>query len=280
MNSNLSSFRPGDVVIGKAIALEPEGALIDIGAPTAIFLPIREMSINEIDSPEEVLQLNETREFLIVNQYDEVGNLILGLSIRQLEKKLAWERVRQMQAENVTVYAKVYNTCGAAGLLVKIEGLRSFIPNNLLGTCKPLKELFGEELPLKIVEVDEDCFRLFLSHRLALYPDGIKHLEVGQVVVGRLLALKPYGAFVNIGVINALLHIREISHAHFDTLESIFKVNDEIKAMIIWMDVEKNRVSLSTKALEPEPGDLLKNPQKVYEKAEEMAANYRNQMQK
>lgn len=261
------------------MALEPGGALINIGAPTAIFLPIWEMSINEIDSPEEVLQLNETREFAIVSKYDEAGNLILGLSIRQLEKKLAWERVRQMQAENVTVYAKVYNT-NRAGVIVRIEGLRGFIPGSYLDRHKPLEELVGEELPLKFVEVDEDRARLFLSHRLALYPDGIKHLEVGQVVVGRVLALKPYGAFINIAVINALLHISEISHADFDKPESIFKVDDEIKAMIISMDVEKVRVSLSTKALEPEPGDMLKNPQKVYEKAEEMAAKYRNQMQK
>jgi small subunit ribosomal protein S1 len=136
----------------------------------------------------------------------------------------------------------------------------------------------GEEIPVKLVEVDEDCDRLFVSHRLALYPDGIKHLEVGQVVTGRVLALKPYGAFINIAVINALLYISEISHADFDKPESIFKVNDEIKAMIISMDVEKVRVSLSTKALEPEPGDMLKNPQIVYEKAEEMAAKYREQM--
>ncbi|MBD1879416.1 S1 RNA-binding domain-containing protein [Coleofasciculus sp. FACHB-T130] len=133
---------------------------------------------------------------------------------------------------------------------------------------------------MKIVEADEYRDRLFVSHRLALYPAGIKHLEVGQVVTGRVLALKPYGAFINIAVINALLHISEISHADFDKPESIFKVDDEIKAMIISMDAEKDRVSLSTKALEPELGDMLKNPQKVYEKAEEMAAKYRNQMQK
>ncbi|MBD1940854.1 S1 RNA-binding domain-containing protein [Coleofasciculus sp. FACHB-712] len=279
MNSNLSSFRPGDVVIGKASALEPEGALIDIGAPTAIFLPIREMSINEIDSPEEALQLNESREFLIVNQYDEAGNLILGLSIRQLEKKLAWERVRQMQAENITVYAIIFEA-HRFGVSVKVEGLRGCVLHSRLDTRKPKEELMGEEIPIKIVEVDEDRDRLFVSHRLALYPAGIKHLEVGQVVTGRVLALKPYGAFINIAVINALLHISEISHADFDKPESIFKVDDEIKAMIISMDAEKDRVSLSTKALEPELGDMLKNPQKVYEKAEEMAAKYRNQMQK
>lgn len=279
MNSNLFSLNPGDLVRGTVIALESGGALIDIGAPTAIFLPIWEMSINEIDSPEEVLQVNETREFLIINDYDIEGNLMLSLSLRQLEKKLAWERVRQMQAENATVYARIFET-HRVGVSVKVEGLRGCVLHSRLDTCKPKEELVGEEIPIKIVEVDEDCDRLFVSHRLALYPDGIKYLEVGQVVTGRVLALKPYGAFINIAVINALLHIAEISHADFDKPESIFKVDDEIKAMIISIDVEKVRVSLSTKALEPEPGDMLKNPQKVYEKAEEMAANYCNQMQK
>lgn len=270
-------MNPGDVVKGTVIALESGGALIDIGAPTAIFLPIWEMSINEIDSPEEVLQLNETREFAIASKYDDAGVLILGLSIRQLEKKLAWERVRQMQAENVTVYAIIFES-HRVGVSVKVEGLRGCVLHSRLDTRKPKEELMGEEIPIKIVEVDEDRDLLFVSHRLALYPDGIKHLEVGQVVTGKVLALKPYGAFINIAVINALLHIAEISHADFDKPESIFKVDDEIKAMIISMDVEKDRVSLSTKALEPEPGDMLKNPQKVYEKAEEMAAKYREQM--
>ncbi|MEW5860788.1 MAG: S1 RNA-binding domain-containing protein [Cyanobacteriota bacterium] len=277
MNSNLSSLNPGDVVNGTVVALEPGGALINIGAPTAIFLPIWEMSINEIDSPEEVLQLNETREFLIVYKYDEAGNLILGLSIRQLEKKLAWERVRQMQADNVTVYAKVFDT-SRAGVLVRLESLHGIILGSHLDRYQPIEELLGEVLPVKIVEVDEDCDRLFLSHRLALYPDGIKHLEVGQVVTGRVLALKPYGAFVNIGVTNALLRIPEISHAYFDTPHSVFKGNDEVKAMILDVDTERGLISLSTKALEPAPGDMLKNPQIVYEKAEEMAAKYREQM--
>ncbi|MBD2742767.1 S1 RNA-binding domain-containing protein [Coleofasciculus sp. FACHB-1120] len=269
MNSTLSSFCPGDVVIGKAIALEPGGALIDIGAPTAIFLPISEMSINEIDSPEEALQLNETREFLIVRKYDEAGNLMLSLSIRQREEKLAWERVRQMQAENVTLSAKVIDTY-RYGVLVGIEGLRGKILSSYLSTPKAKEELVGEELPLKILEVDEYRGHLALSHRL----------EVGQVVLGLVSAIKPYGAFIDIGVVNALLRYPEISHAHLDTPHSVFKVNDEVKAMILDVDLERGLISLSTKALEPEPGDMLKNPQKVYEKAEEMAAKYRNQMQK
>ncbi|MBD1832594.1 S1 RNA-binding domain-containing protein [Cyanobacteria bacterium FACHB-472] len=274
LNSDLSSLSPGDIVIGKVISLEPGGALIDIGAPTAIFLPIREMSINEIDSPEEVLQLNETREFLIINDYDIEGNLMLSLSLRQLEKKLAWERVRQMQAENATVYGRVIEA-QRYSILVEIEGLCGTIYNYYLCSRKLNEQLIGAELFIKILQVDEHLNRLLVSYSGGLALDEqIKHLKVGQVVVGTVAIVKPFGAWIDIGDICGLLRIPEISHAHLDTPHSVFKVNDEVKAMILDVDTERNLISLSTKALEPEPGDMLKNPQKVYEKAEEMAAKY------
>ncbi|MEP0852675.1 MULTISPECIES: S1 RNA-binding domain-containing protein [Cyanophyceae] len=176
MNSNLSSLSPGDIVIGKVVSLEPGGALIDIGAPTAIFLPIWEMSINEIDSPEEVLQLNETREFLVVvNDYDIEGNLMVSLSLRQLEKKLAWERVCQMQAENVTVYARVIEA-KRYSVLVEIEGLYGTIYNYYLCSRELNGQLIGEELFIKILKVDEHLNRLLLSYSGALALDEqIKH---------------------------------------------------------------------------------------------------------
>ena len=105
-------------------------------------------------------------------------------------------------------------------------------------------------------------------------------LQVGEVVIGAVRGLKPYGAFIDIGGVSGLLHISEISHDHIDTPHSVFNVNDEIKVMIIDLDAERGRISLSTKQLEPEPGDMVKNPQIVYEKAEEMAVKYREQMRK
>jgi small subunit ribosomal protein S1 len=97
-------------------------------------------------------------------------------------------------------------------------------------------------------------------------------------VIGTVRGIKPYGAFIDIGGVSGLLHISEISHDHIDTPHSVFNVNDEVKVMIIDLDAERGRISLSTKQLEPEPGDMVKNPQVVYEKAEEMAARYREQV--
>jgi small subunit ribosomal protein S1 len=269
-------FSPGDVVAGTVFSLEPRGALIDIGAKTAAYIPIQEMSINRIDSPEEVLQSNETREFFILADENEDGQLTL--SIRRIEYMRAWERVRQLQAEDATVRSIVFAT-NRGGALVRIEGLRGFIPGSHISTRKPKEELVSEELPLKFLEVDEERNRLVLSHRRALVERKMNRLEVGEVVIGTVRGIKPYGAFIDIGGVSGLLHISEISHDHIDTPHSVFNVNDEVKVMIIDLDAERGRISLSTKQLEPEPGDMVKNPTVVYEKAEEMAAKYREQMQ-
>ena len=268
-------FSPGDIVAGTVFSIEPRGALIDIGAKTAAYIPIQEMSINRVDAPEEVLQSNETREFFILTDENEDGQLTL--SIRRIEYMRAWERVRQLQTEDATVRSAVFAT-NRGGALVRIEGLRGFIPGSHISTRKPKEDLVGEELPLKFLEVDEDRNRLVLSHRRALVERKMNRLEVGEVVIGTVRGIKPYGAFIDIGGVSGLLHISEISHDHIDTPHSVFNVNDEVKVMIIDLDAERGRISLSTKQLEPEPGDMIKDRQLVYDKAEEMAARYREQM--
>ncbi len=268
-------FSPGDIVAGTVFSIEPRGALIDIGAKTAAYIPIQEMSINRVDAPEEVLQSNETREFFILTDENEDGQLTL--SIRRIEYMRAWERVRQLQAEDATVRSQVFAT-NRGGALVRIEGLRGFIPGSHISTRKPKEDLVGEELPLKFLEVDEDRNRLVLSHRRALVERKMNRLEVGEVVIGSVRGIKPYGAFIDIGGVSGLLHISEISHEHIDTPHSVFNVNDEIKVMIIDLDAERGRISLSTKQLEPEPGDMIRNRDRVYDMAEEMAAKYREQL--
>jgi small subunit ribosomal protein S1 len=268
-------FSPGDIVAGTVFSLEPRGALIDIGAKTAAYIPIQEMSINRVDNPEEVLQSNETREFFILTDENEDGQLTL--SIRRIEYMRAWERVRQLQAEDATVRSLVFAT-NRGGALVRIEGLRGFIPGSHISTRKPKEDLVGEELQLKFLEVDEDRNRLVLSHRRALVERKMNRLEVGEVVIGSVRGIKPYGAFIDIGGVSGLLHISEISHDHIDTPHSVFNVNDEVKVMIIDLDAERGRISLSTKQLEPEPGDMINNRDLVYDKAEEMAEKYREKM--
>ena len=131
---------------------------------------------------------------------------------------------------------------------------------------------------MKFLEVDEESNRLVLRHRRALVEKKMNRLEVGEVVVGSVKGIKPYGAFIDIGGVSGLLHISEISHEHIETPHNVLHVSDQMKVMIIDLDSERGRISLSTKALEPEPGYMLTNPQKVFNKAEEMAAKYKQML--
>ncbi len=269
------NFKPGDLVKGTVFALEPKGAMIDIGAKTAAFMPMQEVSINRVEGLSDVLQPSESREFFIMSEENEDGQL--ALSIRRIEYQRAWERVRQLQKEDATIYSEVFAT-NRGGALVRVEGLRGFIPGSHISARKIKEDLEGEFLPLKFLEVDEERNRLVLSHRRALVEKKMNRLEVGEVVVGNVKGIKPYGAFIDIGGVSGLLHISEISHEHIETPHNVLNVNDQMKVMIIDLDSERGRISLSTKALEPEPGDMLTDPQKVFNKAEEMAAKYKQML--
>ncbi|MBJ7364210.1 MAG: 30S ribosomal protein S1 [Synechococcus sp. SupBloom_Metag_053] len=268
-------FKPGDVVNGTVFNLEPKGALIDIGAKTAAFMPLQEVSINRVETLEEVLEPGEVREFFILTDENEDGQL--SLSIRRIEYQRAWERVGQLQKEDATIYSEVFAT-NRGGALVRVEGLRGFIPGSHISTRKPKEDLVADFLPLKFLEVDEERNRLVLSHRRALVERKMNRLEVGEVVIGTVRGIKPYGAFIDIGGVSGLLHISEISHEHIETPHTVLNVNDQMKVMIIDLDAERGRISLSTKALEPEPGDMLTDPQKVFDNAEEMAARYKQML--
>ena len=269
------NFKPGDLVKGTVFALEPKGAMIDIGAKTAAFMPMQEVSINRVEGLSDVLQPSESREFFIMSEENEDGQL--ALSIRRIEYQRAWERVRQLQKEDATIYSEVFAT-NRGGALVRVEGLRGFIPGSHISARKIKEDLEGEYLPLKFLEVDEERNRLVLSHRRALVEKKMNRLEVGEVVIGSVKGIKPYGAFIDIGGVSGLLHISEISHEHIETPHNVLNVNDQMKVMIIDLDAERGRISLSTKALEPEPGDMLTDPQKVFNKAEEMAAKYKQML--
>ena len=145
------NFKPGDVVNGTVFALESKGAMIDIGAKTAAFMPLQEVSINRVEHLSDVLEPGEVREFFILSEENEDGQLTL--SVRRIEYQRAWERVRQLQKEDATIYSEVFAT-NRGGALVRVEGLRGFIPGSHISTRKAKEELVADFLPLKFLEVD------------------------------------------------------------------------------------------------------------------------------
>lgn len=265
----------GTKVNGTVVMTEANGAYVNITAKAMAFLPIYEASIYRVRHVCEagiVPGLQE--EFVVVGKDPSAGNLIL--SLKSLQFDLAWERCRQLQAENAAVTGKVTGG-NKGGVVALVEGLRGFVPFSQISTKLTAEEVIDKELPLKFVEVDEEQSRLVLSNRKAM-ADSQAQLGIGSVVTGTVQSLKPYGAFIDIGGMNGLLHVSQISHDRVSDIETVLQPGDALKVMILSHDRERGRVSLSTKKLEPTPGDMIRNPKLVFEKADEMAQAFRQRI--
>mmetsp|Transcript_32165 Transcript_32165/g.40331 ORF Transcript_32165/g.40331 Transcript_32165/m.40331 type:complete len:391 (-) Transcript_32165:360-1532(-) len=272
------SFQRDEVVTGTVVQFEHQSALVDIGGKASAYLPLREMSLTPIEKEqmEEILLIDSEYEFKIISGENENGQVTVSLKRLQFEQ--AWERVQAMQLEDAVFSAEVIST-NRGGAIVALEGLRAFLPGSHLVGGIPNEELIGETLKLKFLEVNPETGKLVVSNRRAILEEEMKELSRGDVVDGVVKAIKPYGAFIDIFGMSGLLHISQISYDRIDDLEALLNPGMKIKCMIIDHDKVNGRIALSTKTLEPEPGDMIKDPSKVYENAEETAAKYHERME-
>eukprot|EP00184_Porphyridium_aerugineum_P005213 CAMPEP_0184700106 /NCGR_PEP_ID=MMETSP0313-20130426/8700_1 /TAXON_ID=2792 /ORGANISM="Porphyridium aerugineum, Strain SAG 1380-2" /LENGTH=378 /DNA_ID=CAMNT_0027159513 /DNA_START=96 /DNA_END=1232 /DNA_ORIENTATION=+ len=268
-------FALGDICSGKVVQIDHNGAFVDIGAKASAFLPMGEASMLDITNVEEVLESGVDREFEIISTEDANGQLLV--SLKKIEFRRCWERLAQLQTEDVTVYATI-ESVNRGGAMVRIENLRGFVPGSHM-SMQVNEDCVGTTLPLKFIEVDAEKGRVVLSHRRAMVQSQMLSIETGQVVSGVVRGVKPYGIFIDVNGMTGLLHISQISHDRVDDPTAVVKVNDIVKCMVISQDKEKGRISLSTKTLEPEPGDMLKDAKMVFSRAEEMAEKYHQRLE-
>jgi len=265
----------GTKVKGTVFKTDNNGALVDITAKSSAYLPVQEACIHKIKHVEDAGIFPGLKdEFVIIGENEIDDSLIV--SLRSIQYELAWERCRQLQTEDVVVKGKVVSA-NKGGVVAVVEGLRGFVPFSQISSKSTAEDLIERELPLKFVEVDEEQSRLVLSNRKAM-ADSQAQLGIGSVVIGTVQSLKPYGAFIDIGGINGLLHVSQISHDRVSDIATVLQPGDTLKVMILSHDRERGRVSLSTKKLEPTPGDMIRNPKLVFEKAEEMAQTFRQRI--
>lgn len=265
----------GTKVKGTVFCTDNNGALVDITAKSSAYLPLQEACMYRIKKVEEAGIFPGLKdEFLIIGENEDDDSLVL--SLKSVQYSLAWERCRQLQAEDAIVKGKVIGA-NKGGVVATVEGLTGFVPFSQISTASNAEELLEKEIALKFMDVDEEQARLVMSNRKAM-ADSQAQLGIGSVVVGTVQSLKPYGAFIDIGGINGLLHVSQISHDRVSDIAAIFQPGDALKCMILSHDRERGRVSLSTKKLEPTPGDMIRNPKLVFEKAEEMAQTFRQRI--
>ncbi|KAI3426993.1 hypothetical protein D9Q98_006937 [Chlorella vulgaris] len=275
LESNTYNFRAGDKVLGTVVRVDQRGAYVDIGGKSTAFCPTAEMALATIPRATQVVGTSTCRDFVIIR---EERNGDLTLSLKRLELQVAWQRLRQYMEDDVAVEGTVVGT-NRGGILVDIENIRGFCPGSQLGKrVVEFEELMNLKMNFKITEVDEEKTRLMLSNKRVAAEERASSFKVGDVVEGSVMSVKPYGAFIEFGGTSGLLHISQISHDRITNVEKVLAEGDRIKVMVLSQDRERGRIALCTKKLEPTPGDMLRDPALVYEKAEEMAAIFRQRV--
>jgi len=273
----IKKYTRGDVVHGSVISFEPNGAVVDIGVKSSAYCSLQEMALSKPDKPEHVFNIGDDFDFVIMSREDENGQLYL--SRRRILFQEAWDKVTEIHAEDSVAEAEVM-AVNKGGAMLQVEGLRAFMPgSHYLPGQTPTEALVGQTLKVKFLDVDKEGNRLVASHKKAVVDASIVDLTIGAVVKGYVTAVKPYGAFIDVGGISGLLHISQISCDHIADVAAVLPQGCEIKCMVISQDKGKGRIALSTKTLEAEPGDMIKNKDKVFEFAEETAAKYQERLE-
>ena len=265
------NFEKGAVVTGKVDSHLDDGAYIDIGGKAAAFLPAREASVDSSVTLAEAVPIGSERQFLIVRDQDANGQVIL--SIRKLEIKEVWSQLEQREANKDILDVTVTGT-NKGGVTADVEGLRGFVPrSHLVNPPEDLAALVGQTISVAFLEVSEENNKLVLSNRNAARTTVMGQLNPGQLVDGKVGAIKPFGVFVDFNGARGLLHVKQISKSFVSSIGDVFEVGQPVKAVVLNLDEERGRISLSTKVLEKYPGEIMKDPEKLMAEAAERAAD-------
>ncbi|NEO84377.1 MAG: 30S ribosomal protein S1 [Spirulina sp. SIO3F2] len=269
-------FERGGVVEGTVIEHTTDGAYVEIGGKSPGFIPRDEVSLNRVADIATVLPKGEKMEFVVVREQDAEGQVVL--SRRQLAIKQAWQELEEIQEKGEVIEMRVTGS-NRGGLMGQVYGLRAFIPrSHLLESEKQLLEndqvdsLVGQRLNVTCLEVSQERRKLVLSQREAARSAAIQHVVIGELVSGTVVNLQPYGAFVDIGGLTGLLHVKQISAKTLQTPHELLSVGQPIKVVILDVDEMKNRLSFATKMLESYAGEILEKFDAVMANAEERFA--------
>ena len=259
-------FSKGQIIKGTVVQHESEGAYVDIGGKSPAFLPTREAALEIIDDLAQVVPIGEEFEFLIIREQDSEGKVTL--SLRQLQIQAAWDKLAAISESGKSTQVRITGV-NKGGVTGEVEGLRGFIPRSHLQQRDNLESLVGQLLTVNFLEVNPDARKLVLSQRDAMRAAALTKIEEGVLVTGTIVNMKPYGVFVDLNGVTGLLHIKEVSGIRINSLNTIFKIGQEIKVVIAQVDEYNNRLSLSTKMLEEYPGELLEKFDQVMANADE-----------
>ena len=263
----------GEVVTGVVIALESDGVYVDIGGKAPGFMPKKECGLGAITNLKERFPKGLQVEVLVTREQNADG--MVTISARALALRQSWERVRAMEKDGKVVQVKVTGF-NRGGVTCDLEGLRGFIPRSQLQEGENHEALLGKTLGVTFLEVNAETLKLVLSEKKAATAAKFAELEVGQLVEGLIVAVKPYGFFVDLGGISGLLHQSSITGGQLRDIREVFTQGDRVKALITAIDPGRGRIALNTALLEGQAGELLIDKDKVMAEATDRANRARS----
>lgn len=260
LTETIRPLQRGMIVKGVVVQVDEGGAMVDVGGKAEGLLPAEEISLKGRVEPKEVLSVGDEVRVFVLKADAEESSIIV--SKKRADFELAWQRLENAYRKGEILTAMVVDRV-KGGVLVDL-GVQGFVPFSHLdlSVCKRRKPeyLIGQSIPLKILELDRGKGKVVLSHRIAVEEERqrrkeeiFSNLSEGKVVQGVVKRLKDFGAFVDVGGIEGLLHISDISWSYIKHPREVLKVGQKIEVVLLKVDKERERLSLGLKQLLPDP---------------------------
>jgi small subunit ribosomal protein S1 len=262
IDSTIKYFNDGDIVEGTIVKVDRDEVLLDIGYKTEGVIPSRELSIKHDVDPNEVVSIGDEIEALVLQKEDKEGRLILSKKRAQYER--AWGDVEKIKDSDGIVTGSVIEVV-KGGLIVDI-GLRGFLPASLieLRRVRDLTPYLGQEIEAKILELDKNRNNVVLSRRALLEQTQsesrstfLANLHPGQIRKGVISSIVNFGAFVDLGGVDGLVHVSELSWKHIEHASEVVEVGQEVTVEVLSVELDRERVSLSLKATQEDPWQVF-----------------------
>lgn len=258
IDGTIINFKDGDLVKGIVVRVDHDEVLLDIGYKTEGVILARELSIKHDVDPDDIVQIGDEIEALVLQKEDKEGRLLLSKKRAQYER--AWGDIEQIKAKDGIVTGTVIEVV-KGGLILDI-GLRGFLPASLIEMrrVRDLDPYIGRQLDAKIIELDKTRNNVVLSRRAYLEQTQAKvrseflgTLLKGQIRTGHISSIVNFGAFVDLGGVDGLVHVSELSWKHIDHPSEVVEVGQEVQVEVLDVDMDRERVSLSLKSTLEDP---------------------------
>ena len=268
IEATVLEFREGDIVEGTIVSVDSEGALVDIGYKSEGFIPTRELSIRNNIDPEATVAIGDRVESVVLDKEDDEGRLILSKKRAMYER--AWGQIQKVADEQGTVEGTVIEVV-KGGLIVDI-GLRGFLPASLvdLRRVRDLEPFIGDTITAKVIELDRARNNVVLSRRAHLEEalaeersEFLDNLHEGEVREGTVSSVVNFGAFVDLGGMDGLVHVSELSWQHVNHPSELVKVGDKVNVKVLEVERDRERISLSIRQTTEDPWDVFANENEV-----------------